>query len=67
MYEAKPQSPVTFQQLVFLKSMFFGHQKKMKKIYTLPKTNIAPAKMVVSKAGISKLPGGPYFQALRVC
>ena len=33
MYEAKPQSPVTFQQLVFLKSVFFLATKKRKKMH----------------------------------
>ena len=31
-------------------------------LLTLPETNSSPLKMVVSKFGNSKIPGGPYFQ-----
>ena len=33
---------------------------------TLPETNSLPLKMMVSKSGISELPGGPYFQVQTV-
>ena len=56
--------PVVKHGMGFLRFVFFlGSDSGMKVgAFTLPKTNSSPLKMVVSKFGISKFPGGPHFQ-----